>query len=321
MFLVPTRDQISDLLNDVPAINGVPKVYHQMWYSKVPVLAGTYTGPVRYLTKMDTFREHNPDWLHIVWTNDTVDWLLEQEKAQIFVKTFNQMHHAIQKADLARLIVLYCYGGLYADLDFDTLGEVDSLLEDFTDEEAVIFQEKSADQLAWLEPDCVINNCIIARPGASVIVGLFDNVERLIPGTAVNVEVLHLTGPRAIHEYLYGPASAGRHPIWKVQEYEGHNQGRVNNRSFEVLSQHFSYPRGDNSGWAIDIVESHFWHYGKIFVALFVLLIVLSCAVLYFFRQNVNDVGRNTGFYTSINHVTNPNSGWVSGPTTSNMIK
>lgn len=279
-MIVPTSANIDEILSGAKTINGIPKIFHQMWYGRVPGPSGTYTGPGKYLDRIPTFKAHNPDWIHVLWTNDTIDQLFCRYPD--YLRVARKMKHPIQVSDIARFMILEHWGGVYADLDFTTLRPIDDLLEDFSTEEMVIFHEWDVVGGPIHCCDCLINNCIISVPGASIIKELILNMESLIKYNPPEIIVLQLTGPRAIHEYLYGPLNQGKRPIWMLDELTGKNRGRVNNRTYNELIYYFEYPRGDNSGW---IGEMGIWifEYCSYYVALFaVLIILLWCLVLYF---------------------------------------
>ena len=58
----------------------------------------------------DSYEYHNPDWAVNVWTDDNMPKLYNQE-------IYDKVTHPAYKADIARLEILYEYGGLYVDAD------------------------------------------------------------------------------------------------------------------------------------------------------------------------------------------------------------
>ena len=93
----------------------LPKIIHQQWKTdKVP--EGVFTK--WHLKFKDLFPE--PEFKHVLWTDATARELIAKE-FPFFLKTYDSYEFGIQRADAARYFILYRYGGLYADLDYEPL--------------------------------------------------------------------------------------------------------------------------------------------------------------------------------------------------------
>ena len=104
----------------------IPKIIHQMWLAKGldPNL------PQKYQYLRESFQYWNPDFEYKLWDmKTTLNLFLHHPVLQRFVKTFETIEPWICKCDFARYAVLYAYGGLYADLDYECLRPLGSLLE------------------------------------------------------------------------------------------------------------------------------------------------------------------------------------------------
>jgi mannosyltransferase OCH1-like enzyme len=294
MALIPTRFEIDEILSKAEILNGVPKIYHQIWYNKTPVKPGIFAGPTKFLWKIQTFEKYHSDWIHIIWTNDTIDYVLDKPENSKFKAIVKQMFHAVQIADVFRLVLMTRYGGMYCDLDYEILANVEPILESMTTEEGIIFMEHDVNgvTLPIFGVDCVINGCLIARKENTIYEEIIMAIGEQLRNNAPETEVLYLTGPRLVHKYLYGPATLERRPIWKVREYEGNNKSRLNNLTHEYLTQFMIYPRDNSSGWAKDVVRAHFDYYALKWAAIFILILVIWCAFLFFF-STYNGVDRH----------------------------
>ncbi|KAK6337013.1 hypothetical protein TWF718_009798 [Orbilia javanica] len=90
---------------------GIPKIIHQIWktsnvseYSLDPS-HGSWKAlyePRKYVVKL--------------WTDDDIHELIK-EKYPSLLSTYEGYPHSIQRADMARLVVVHAEGGVYADLD------------------------------------------------------------------------------------------------------------------------------------------------------------------------------------------------------------
>jgi len=70
-----------------------------------------------------------PDWDYHVYREDEIEQLVNKIDPS-FMSTYNSFPYGIQKADAARAFILYEYGGVYMDMDYQVLNsEFESLFE------------------------------------------------------------------------------------------------------------------------------------------------------------------------------------------------
>jgi mannosyltransferase OCH1-like enzyme len=91
------------LLREKPRI---PKIIHQIW------LGGPV--PERFKAWMQTWKTMHPDWRYVLWTDDHIRSFSPRIQ-ELLSKTRNLG----QKADILRYEILYQFGGLYVDVDFE----------------------------------------------------------------------------------------------------------------------------------------------------------------------------------------------------------
>jgi|TARA_B100001971_G_scaffold208533_1_gene230506 mannosyltransferase OCH1-like enzyme len=91
------------------------KVIHIIWIGDVPF--------PRFCNR--SYEHHNPGWAVKVWTDDNIPKLYNQE-------IYDKVTHPAYKADIARLEILYEYGGLYVDADTVCLKPLDLPSAPFT---------------------------------------------------------------------------------------------------------------------------------------------------------------------------------------------
>jgi mannosyltransferase OCH1-like enzyme len=93
----------------------IPKIIHQIWLGGEPM-------PELLQKISQSWKKMHPDWEYFLWT--------EQEVAQLKLinqTIFDQEEHPRSKANILRLELLYQFGGLYVDLDFECLKPFDLL--------------------------------------------------------------------------------------------------------------------------------------------------------------------------------------------------
>lgn len=92
-----------------------PKIIHQQWKTdKVP--EGIYMK--WHLKFKELFPE--PEYKHMLWTDSNAREMIKND-FPFFLKAYDNYEFGIQRADAARYFVMYKYGGLYADLDYEPL--------------------------------------------------------------------------------------------------------------------------------------------------------------------------------------------------------
>ncbi|HRN78487.1 MAG TPA: glycosyltransferase [Candidatus Dependentiae bacterium] len=86
----------------------IPKIIHQVW------LGSPF--PEKYKQLQQTWLDQHPDWHYILWTDKEIAQLGLINQAAYDVAT-----NYGQKSDIARYEILYRFGGLYVDTDFEAL--------------------------------------------------------------------------------------------------------------------------------------------------------------------------------------------------------
>ena len=92
----------------------IPKVIHLIWIGS-PL-------PDRCIKLMESWKLNHPDWAITVWTDAEVD-----DFNMTNIKAFNEAINKGQKSDIWRYEILYRFGGLYIDTDFECLKSFDDL--------------------------------------------------------------------------------------------------------------------------------------------------------------------------------------------------
>lgn len=157
----------------------IPKVFHVIWVGD-PM-------PDHLAAYVQTWRDVHPDWSMILWDEERLDATLDRT-LDLFRRAGELTSHVGQfRADVARYELLWRFGGVYVDCDFEALRPIDSLVDNL--DGAAMFA-------AWETDGVWVNNAIIgARPKAAlldaVIDGLADSVAEH-PTARPNVQ----TGPQ-----------------------------------------------------------------------------------------------------------------------------
>jgi hypothetical protein len=98
----------------------IPKLLHQTWKTSSPP-TDVYAPEWR-----QSWARLHPDWQTTLWTD--ADLLALATRIDPAVAAVMQTAPGVVKADLGRYLILYDRGGMYADLDYEALRNVEPLL-------------------------------------------------------------------------------------------------------------------------------------------------------------------------------------------------
>jgi len=92
----------------------IPKIIHQIW------LGSPF--PEKYKIFRDSWLRHHPGWEYRLWTDADVAAFPLHNQA-----IYDSSSNYGEKSDIARYEILYKFGGLYVDTDFECLRALDNL--------------------------------------------------------------------------------------------------------------------------------------------------------------------------------------------------
>jgi len=94
---------------------GLPKILHRIWVGPDPM-------PASAMAHAESWKRLHPDWEMMLWTDANLPQI--QNK---FI--YDGTGILAQKADILRYELLLQFGGIYADVDFDCLQNLEPLLD------------------------------------------------------------------------------------------------------------------------------------------------------------------------------------------------
>jgi len=99
----------------------IPKIIHQTWKS--------VKLPEHFQILADTWKEYQPDWQFMLWTDEMNRDFIKTNYPD-FLNIYDNYSSNIERIDAIRYFLLYHYGGVYIDLDFECLQNIEELLAD-----------------------------------------------------------------------------------------------------------------------------------------------------------------------------------------------
>ena len=99
----------------------IPAIIHQSWKTKEV--------PPQWRDYQISWVQNHPHYEYKLWTDEQNRAFLEQHYPW-FLDTYDGYSENITKADSMRPFYLYHFGGIYADLDYETYQNLDSFIHD-----------------------------------------------------------------------------------------------------------------------------------------------------------------------------------------------
>jgi mannosyltransferase OCH1-like enzyme len=161
----------------------IPKIIHQTWRDK--------RLPKAFQQYASTWKRFHPEWEYRLWT-DRDNRRFIRTHYRWFLPQYDAYRWPIQRVDAIRYFLLYHYGGLYADLDFQCLRPFDTLVDGRS---CVLGLEPQEHCREHGRERIVCNALMAARPGHE----FFRKVTQELPNYADRLDtaqpILETTGP------------------------------------------------------------------------------------------------------------------------------
>jgi len=99
--------------------SSIPTIIHQTWKTKEM--------PEEYQLYQQSWRDNNPGWYLLVWSDADAEEFLETNFPGM-LETFHSYPYSIERADAIRYFILLAYGGVYADMDYECFEPLDNYI-------------------------------------------------------------------------------------------------------------------------------------------------------------------------------------------------
>ena len=102
----------------------IPRIIHQIWDNPEGL-----SEVLQQVTQ--SWKEYHPEWEYHLWNKTMIDDFLNMYFPD-FIPYYEAFPHNIQRWYAIRYLILYQYGGLYVDIDYECLEPLDALFGDST---------------------------------------------------------------------------------------------------------------------------------------------------------------------------------------------
>jgi len=215
--------------------NGVPMILHQTWWSRKL--------KEKNLVLSSSWLRCMPDFLHVLWDDDEALQLFKDYRPDL-VPMMEGYPYGVQRSDVFRYLVLWVYGGLYTDMDYECI-------QDITDSEGIGSMQHSVFISAAPNPsvDGLAQNTLMASTRGDpfwnhvletshmncgrmyepelmirtlVLLGACDTAFRLRPFFGwTGISVLYTTGPKMLSDAINTYSDPETISLLDVRHYNG----------------------------------------------------------------------------------------------------
>lgn len=147
----------------------------------------------------ETWKTNNPEYEYVLW-DDLDNRRFVSENFSWFLPTYDSYDVEIKRADAIRYMVLYTYGGIYADLDFECLKPFDTLLEEYQNYDIILGRMETTSPShasEWNSSNNIPNAIMISKPGCNFWIRV---LERMMMKAKIQGRPEEQTGPIVLKE-------------------------------------------------------------------------------------------------------------------------
>jgi len=177
----------------------IPKIIHQVWEGK--------SIPDLFLQMSETWKKFHLQWQYEFWNGERMKAFIDNHYP--FLKDiYMNYKYKIQRWDFIRYLILYKFGGMYVDFDFECLDSFDDYLTDY-----ICYFAKEPEQHRVLsKKDMLFSNALMVTPPGhpffKYVITHLQTTPVVYTGNKF-IDVMHSTGPAMlINQYeKYGNKS------------------------------------------------------------------------------------------------------------------
>ena len=158
----------------------IPKIIHQTWRDKnlPPIIYKLVSENIRF------FKSNGYEFMF--WTDEMILKLIADEYPN-FYNIYKMARTGVQKGDIARILLVYHYGGIYIDLDVLVLRDFSEIL-DMNADKLYITYEPSGQTMALYNSDKYICNAFFAaNKQNNMLKAILNNIPEYVQNYTENI--------------------------------------------------------------------------------------------------------------------------------------
>jgi len=157
----------------------IPKIIFQTWK--------THDVPDQWKNAQLSVKEKNKDWKYVL-LSDEDNLEIVKKNFPNFLSYYINFKYNIQRADAIRYMVLYLYGGVYLDLDYESIKPFGTIILENGKEVGLI---KSSNI------DCITNSFLCSRKGSNFWLKCIEEMKKPYKWWYLtkHLKIMYSTGP------------------------------------------------------------------------------------------------------------------------------
>jgi mannosyltransferase OCH1-like enzyme len=234
----------------------IPKIIHQTWKDKTlpPII-------YKLLSENISFLKSN-GYEYMFWTDDMILKLISEEYPN-FYNIYKLARTGVQKGDMARIILVYHYGGIYIDLDVLVLRDFKEII-DMNSDKLYISYEPSGQTTALYNSDKYICNAFFAaNKNNNMLKILLNNIPEYIKNYTENIfQKFDIFGGSYFKTIIEDPTNKwAKNNVYIIDDREliyPINDLKFDNMPFTVGD----WTKVKNGKYEKDTIMVHYWIHG-----------------------------------------------------------
>jgi len=234
----------------------IPKIIHQTWRDKTlpPIIYSLVSENIKLLI--------SNGYELMFWTDDMILKLISEEYPN-FYNIYKMARTGVQKGDIARILLVYHYGGIYIDLDVLILRDFGELL-DMNSNKLYITYEPSGQTRALYNSDKYICNAFFAaNKNNNMLKIILNNIPEYIKNYSENIfQKFDIFGgsyfKSNIDEYVNKGFKDDVYIIDDRELFYPINDPKLDNMPFTVDD----WTKLKNGDYGKDTIMVHYWIHG-----------------------------------------------------------
>lgn len=171
----------------------IEKIIHFIWIDFKDELNKNTIIPNKYLLNIENCKKINEGYEIKIWNGYDCNNLVKTHFPKYF-KIYNNLKYPIQKCDIARLMIVYIYGGIYSDVDRLCIKSYDNLLYKYRKYNLILGKYKNYPH--------IFNDPIICNKNNKFISKCINNLKFYNTGNRF-LDIFMSTGPFFITKQYY----------------------------------------------------------------------------------------------------------------------
>ncbi|KAL3864847.1 hypothetical protein ACJMK2_006497 [Sinanodonta woodiana] len=101
----------------------IEKILHQKWNTK--------NIPIQFKDYVKSFIDNHPTWQYMFWTDQSTRQFIQDHFSNL-LSLYDNYVNPLNRADSMRYMLLFYYGGVYSDLDIQSLRPLDPMIKKYS---------------------------------------------------------------------------------------------------------------------------------------------------------------------------------------------